>query len=84
MNEDVDNYYKNWLDIEDVAAFLTPRLYSRDVLLDDPLDFINGFNLGLAYAFKAEIYNNNEEARFRISLALWLRRFIDDIEKGGG
>ena len=83
MQEDITNYYENFLDIEDVAVFLKPRLFSRDILLDDPLDFINGFNLGLAYAFKAQIYDHNEEARFRISLALWLRAFIDRMEKGG-
>jgi len=83
MQEDMSNYYADFLDVEDLAVFLKPRLFSRDIMLDDPLDFINGFNLALAYAFKAQIYDHNEEAKFRISLALWLRSFIDKIEQGG-
>ena len=41
----------------------------------------NGFNLALAYAYKAQIHDHDEEVKFRISLALWLRKQIESLEK---
>ena len=79
--DDITNYFKDFLDDEDLASFLKPRIFSRDLLLDDPVDFINGFNLALAYAYKNQMKNHQDEANFRISLALWLRSFVDDTEK---
>ena len=79
--DDITNYFKDFLDVDDLSTFLKPRIFSRNLLLDDPVDFINGFNLGVTYAFKNQMAGHQDEANFRISLALWLRKYIDDIEK---
>ena len=50
-------------------------------MLDDPVDFINGFNLALAFVYRMYFNDTNEEAKFRISLAMWLKRYIDNMEK---
>jgi len=80
MTDDFTNYFKDFLDIDDLEVFLNSRLFTGTIMIDDPVDFINGFNLALAYAFKAQIYDMNEEAKFRISLAIWLRKYIDKME----
>ena len=76
-----DDYYKNFVSDEELEIFLNPRLFSRDLMLDDPIDFINGFYLALAFVYRIYFKDYNEEAQFRISLALWLRRYIDSMEK---
>ena len=80
-NEDFSNYYKDFVSEEDLELFLTPRLFSRELILDDPVDFINGFNLALAFIYRTHFNNTNEEAQFRISLAMWLKKYIDNMEK---
>ena len=50
-------------------------------MVDDPVDFINGFNLALAFIYRTHFNNTNEEAQFRISLAMWLKKYIDNMEK---
>ena len=66
---------------DELTIFLTPRLFSRDLMLDDPVDFINGFNLALAFIYRMYFNDTNEEAKFRISLAMWLKQYIDNMEK---
>jgi|TARA_R110000824_G_scaffold363469_1_gene551456 hypothetical protein len=78
-NYDLD-YFKNFVSPEALEEFLDPRIFSRDILLDDPIDFINGFNLALAFINKDEFINLTEEARFRIGLGIWLNRYINRIE----
>ena len=80
-NEDFSNYYKDFVSEEELELFLTPRLFSRELILDDPVDFINGFNLALAFIYRTHFNNTNEEAQFRISLAMWLKKYIDNMEK---
>lgn len=77
----INEYFKDFLDDDDLYHYLKPRLFTRELLLDDPIDFINGFNLALAYAYKAQIHDHDEEVKFRISLALWLRKQIESLEK---
>ena len=81
MNDNIYEYFKEFFDVDDLETFLKPRLFTGNIMVDDPVDFINGFNLALAYAFKAQIHDMNEEAKFRISLAMWLKQYIDKIEK---
>lgn len=80
-DESFTNYYKDFLSEEELEAFLNPRIFSRDLMLDDPVDFINGFNLALAFVYRMYFNDTNEEAKFRISLAMWLKRYIDNMEK---
>ena len=80
-NADFTNYYKDFISEAELESFLQPRIFSRDLLLDDPIDFINGFNLALAFVYRMYFNDTNEEAKFRISLAMWLRRYIDNMEK---
>ena len=79
-DEDFTDYYKDFLSDEELEIFLHPRLFSRDLMLDDPIDFINGFNLALAFIYRTHFNNTNEEAQFRISLAMWLKKFIDNVD----
>ena len=81
MDDNIFNYFKEFLDEEDLETFLTHRIFAREVILDDPIDFINGFNLALAFVYRMKFNDYNEEAKFRISIALWLRRYIDSMEK---
>ena len=78
-NYDLD-YFKNFVSPEALEEFLDPRIFSRDIMLDDPIDFINGFNLALAFTNKNEFPTLKEEARFRIGLGIWLNRYINRIE----
>ena len=83
MDDNIFNYFKEFLDEEDLETFLTRRIFAREVILDDPIDFINGFDLALAYAFKAQLHDSDEETKFRISLGMWLKQYIDRMEKFG-
>ena len=49
-------------------------------MYDDPVDFINGVGLAMAFMKRDIFDDNNDEARFRIGLAIWIREIFDTLE----
>lgn len=74
------DHFKTFVSPEEMEEFLTPRIFSRDIILDDPIDFINGFSLALTFNFRKQFADVQEEAKFRIGLGVWLKGFINRIE----
>ena len=64
---------------EDFEEFIRAR-WDRGVMYDDPVDFINGVGLTMAYLKQEKLLDNNDEARFRIGLAIWIRDLFDQLE----
>ena len=64
---------------EDFEEFIRAR-WDRGVMYDDPVDFINGVGLTMAYLKQEKLLDNNDEARFRIGLAIWIRDLFDKLE----
>ena len=64
---------------EDFEEFIRAR-WDRGVMNDDPVDFINGVGLTMAYLKQEKLLDNNDEARFRIGLAIWIRDLFDQLE----
>ena len=64
---------------EDFEEFIRAR-WDRGVMYDDPVDFINCVGLTMAYLKQEKLLDNNDEARFRIGLAIWIRDLFDQLE----
>ena len=71
--------FKEVVNAEDFEEFIRQR-WERGVMYDDPVDFINGVGLALAFTNQDKFYDNNDEARFRIGLAIWLQEIFDTLE----
>ena len=71
--------FKEVVDSEEFEAFIRAR-WDRGVMYDDPIDFINGVGLAMAFMKQDTFFDNNDEARFRIGLAIWIREIFDDLE----
>ena len=67
------------INTEDFEEFIRAR-WSRGVMYDDPVDFINGVGLALAFLTQDKLVDNNDEARFRIGMAIWIRELLDQLE----
>ena len=67
------------INTEDFEEFIRAR-WDRGVMYDDPVDFINGVGLTMAYMQQDKLGDNNDEARFRIGLAIWIRELFDKLE----
>ena len=67
------------INTEDFEEFIRAR-WDRGVMYDDPVDFINGVGLAMAYLKQDKLLDNNDEARFRIGLAIWIRELFDKLE----
>ena len=71
--------FKEVINAEDFEEFIRQR-WERGLLYDDPIDFINGVGLAMAFMKQDTFYDNNDEARFRIGLAIWIREIFDQLE----
>ena len=64
---------------EDFEEFIRQR-WQKGILYDDPIDFINGVGLAMAYMNQEKLADNNDEAKYRIGLAIWIRELFDKLE----
>lgn len=72
-------YLKEWFMPEDLEAYIRERNYTKSDW-DDPSDWVNGMSLALAFQFREYFPDNNAEAKFRITLAMFLIALIRRIE----
>ena len=74
-------YFRSLVNLDELETFIRPRIFSRDIILDDPIDFINGFSLALSFLLQGELDSLSNEAKFRIGFGIWLKKFIDEVER---
>ena len=72
-------YLKEWFMPEDLESYIRERSYTKSDW-DDPSDWVNGMSLALAFQFREYFPDNNAEAKFRITLAMFLIALIRRIE----
>jgi len=72
-------YLKEWFMPEDLESYIRERSYKKSDW-DDPVDWVNGMSLGLAFQFREYLPNNNAEAKFRIQVAMFLMNLIQGME----
>ena len=75
-------HFNDFLDADDLRVYLRSELMSIAgyYQIDDPMDFINGMTCALSYMLKSKFKDKEYRVQFKISLAIWLRRVIDDYE----
>jgi hypothetical protein len=75
-------HFNDFLDADDLRVYLRGELMSIAgyYQIDDPMDFINGMTCALSYMLKSQFKDKEDRVQFKISLAIWLRRVIDDYE----
>lgn len=75
-------HFNDFLDADDLRVYLRGELMSIAgyYQIDDPMDFINGMTCALSYMLKSQFKDTEDRIQFKISLAIWLRRVIDDYE----
>jgi len=75
-------HFNDFLDADDLRVYLRSELMSIAgyYQIDDPMDFINGMTCALSYMLKSQFKDTEDRIQFKISLAIWLRRVIDDYE----
>ena len=73
------DYLKEWFMPEDLESYIRERSYTKSDW-DDPSDWVNGMSLALAFQFREYFPDNNAEAKFRITLAMFLIALIRRIE----
>ena len=75
-------HFKDFLDEDDLKVYLRNELMTIAAYnqIDDPMDFINGMTCALSYMLKNQFKDTDDRIQFKISLAIWLRRLIDDYE----
>ena len=75
-------HFKDFLDEDDLEVYLRNELMTIAAYnqIDDPMDFINGMTCALSYMLKNQFKDREDKVHFKISLAVWLRRLIDDYE----
>lgn len=72
-------YIQEWFMPEDLEEFVRKRsLHKTD--WDDPMDWVNGVTIGLAFSLREYFPDNAAEAKFRIQIALFLTDLIRRIE----
>jgi len=64
---------------DDLESYIRERSYKRSDW-DDPMDWINGMSLALAFQYREYFPDNNAEAKFRIQAAIFLSDLIRRIE----
>ena len=72
-------YLKEWFMPEDLESYIRERSYQKSDW-DDPSDWVNGMSLGLAFHYREYFPDNNAEAKFRITVAMFLIELIRRIE----
>jgi len=78
MTPNID-YIKEWFKPEDLEFYIRERSYHKSDW-DDPIDWVNGMSLGLAFHYKEYLTDNNAEATFRIQVSVYLMELIRRIE----
>ena len=75
-------HFKDFLDADDLEEHLKSelKLISEYYRIDDPMDFINGMTCALSYILQNQFRDTEDRIEFKIGLAVWLRRIIDDYE----
>ena len=71
--------YREWFNVEELDAYVRERSL-RQIDWDDPMDWINGVTIGLAFSYQEHLSDRNMEARFRIILAVHLSALVRRIE----
>ena len=71
--------YREWFNVEELEAYVRERSL-RQIDWDDPMDWINGVTIGLAFSYQEHLADRNMEARFRIFLAVFLSALVRRIE----
>ena len=71
--------YREWFNVEELDAYVRERSL-RQIDWDDPMDWINGVTIGLAFSYQEHLSDRNMEARFRIFLAVHLSALVRRIE----
>ena len=72
-------YIKEWFMPEDLEFYIKERSYYKSDW-DDPVDWVNGMSLALAFQFREYFPDNNAEAKFRIQVAMFLMDLIQGME----
>lgn len=75
-------HFKDFLDADDLEVYLKNelKLIAGYYRIDDPMDFINGMTCALSYVFQNQFRDTEDRIQFKVGLAVWLRRLIDDYE----
>ena len=73
------DYLKEFFMPEDLELYIRERSY-RQSEWDDPMDWVNGVTIGMAFHYRDYLPDNNSEAKFRIQLALFISDLIWRIE----
>ena len=72
-------YIKHFFMPEDLESYIRDRCYRKNDW-DDPIDWVNGMTIGLAFHFREYLPDNNTEAQFRIQLAIFISDLVWRIE----
>jgi hypothetical protein len=72
-------YLNEWFMPEYLESYIRERSYTKSDW-DDPSDWINGMSLALAFQFREYLPDINAEAKFRMTLAMFLIDLIRRIE----
>ena len=73
------DYLRLWFDTDVLESYIKERFF-RKVELDDPIDWINGATIGMAFVYRDLLPDNESEAQFRIHLAMFLGELVRRIE----
>ncbi len=73
-------YLKEWFPPEDLESYVKERSF-HTTDWDEPIDWINGITIGMAFYLREYLSDNNTEAQFRIQLALFLSDIVREIEQ---
>ena len=71
--------FREWFNVEELEEFVRERTL-RKMDWDDPLDWINGVTIGLAFSYNKYLSDKSKEARFRIFVAVFLSALCRRIE----
>ena len=72
-------YLRAWFIPEDLESYIRERSYKQSDW-DDPTEWVNGMTLALAFQFREYLPDYNEEAKFRIQVAMFLTELIWRID----
>ena len=72
-------YIKEWFMPEDLEAYVKERSL-RKTDWDDPMDWINGVTIGMAFHYREYFPDTSAEAKFRIQIALFLSDLVRRVE----
>ena len=75
-------HFKDFIDADDLEVYLKNelKLIAGYYQIDEPMDFINGVTCALSYILQNQFRDSEDKTHFKVGLAVWLRRLIDDYE----